>query len=330
MKYLKIILLSCLPFFIAGCGGHSEKTEEKPLTDVKVILDYLPNTLHVAYYAAMDQGYYKDAGLKVDIIAPTSTTDTLRLMAAGQADFGMAPLIDVVNARSTGEPVVILAGLVQTPLASVITTEKTGIKRPKDFEGRLIGTTGIAGDEIIIRSMMINDGADPSKARFMNIGYNQVQSLAAGQIDAVIGFWSQEAILYAQQGKEKPVVIRLEDFGFPKFPEIVLFCRQDFLKKNPELVRNFLAAVNKGMQYSFANEDASLKGLATHVEGMKPEELKVYFDALKPVFIGNNPAYGYMDVAGIQKYSDWAVKMDLLKITEPISGFVTNDYLPAK
>jgi NitT/TauT family transport system substrate-binding protein len=157
-----------------------------------------------------------------------------------------------------------------------------------------------------------------------------VQSLAAGQIDAVIGFWSQEAILYAQQGKVKPVVIRLEDFGFPKFPEIVLFAREDFVKKNPDLVRKFLAATDEGMKYSYANEAAAMKGLATHVEGMKPEELAVYFDALSPVFIGkDNKTYGIMDVAGIQTYSDWATKMGLLNLKEPVAKFVSNDYLPA-
>jgi putative hydroxymethylpyrimidine transport system substrate-binding protein len=330
MKYLKIILVCCLPLVIAGCGGHPKTVEPKSETPVRLILDYLPNTLHIAYYSALDQGYYKDNGLKVEIMAPTSTTDTLRLMSAGQAEFGMAPLIDVVNARCNGEPVVILSGLVQTPLAAVITTEKTGIKRPKDFEGRLIGTTGIAGDEIIISSMMINDGADPARARFMNIGYNQVQSLAAGQIDAVIGFWSQEAIMFAQQSKDKPVVIRLENFGFPKFPEIVLFCREDLLKKNPDLVRKFLAASSKGMAWAYANEDAALNGLSTHVEGMKPAELRTYFDALKPVFTGDNPAYGYMDVPGIQTYSEWATKIKLLNLSEPVSKFVTNEYLPTK
>jgi putative hydroxymethylpyrimidine transport system substrate-binding protein len=328
MKKLTFILLSCLSILFAGCGGHSRPEGE---THVKLILDYLPNTLHVAYYSALDQGYYKKAGIDLEVVAPTSTTDTLRLMASGQADFGMAPLIDVVNARASGEPVVILSGLVQTPLASVITTEKTGIKRPKDFEGRLIGTTGIAGDEIIISSMMINDNADPKKAKFMNIGYNQVQSLAAGQIDAVIGFWSQEAIMFAQQSKDKPVVIRLEDFGFPKFPEIVLFCREDLLKKNPELVRAFLAATSEGMKYSYANETATMKGLAGHIEGMSAEELTPYFDALKPVFIGKDQTvYGIMDIAGIQTYSEWANKMGLLNIKEPIAKFVTNEYLPAK
>jgi putative hydroxymethylpyrimidine transport system substrate-binding protein len=255
----------------------------------------------------------------------------LRLMSAGQADFGMVSLTDAVNARASGEPIVILSGLVQTPLASVITTNKTGIKRPKDFEGRLIGTTGVAGDEIIISSMMLSDGADPKKAKFMNIGYNQVQSLAAGQIDAVIGFWSQEAIMFGQQSKDKAVVIRLEDFGFPKFPEIVLFCREDYLKKNPEIVRAFLAASSEGMKYSIANEQAAMIALARHIEGMKPEELTPYFDALKPVFYGKDQTvYGIMNVEGIQIYSDWANKQGLLNLKDPATKFVTNEYLPAK
>jgi ABC-type nitrate/sulfonate/bicarbonate transport system substrate-binding protein len=146
----------------------------------------------------------------------------------------------------------------------------------------------------------------------------------------VIGFWSQEAILFAQQSKDKPVVIRLEDFGFPKFPEIVLFCREDLLKKNPEMVRKFLAATNEGMKYSFANKNAAMKGLAAHIEGMKAEELTPYFDALAPVFIGEHTVYGVMDIKGIQTYSDWATRMGLLNLKTPVASFVTNDYLPAQ
>ena len=77
--------MCCLPLLFAGCGGHAKSEESasapKP-TDVRLILDYLPNTIHVAFYSALDQGYYKRDNLNVDIVAPTSTTDTLRLMAA--------------------------------------------------------------------------------------------------------------------------------------------------------------------------------------------------------------------------------------------------------
>lgn len=322
------LLLLTLAALLGACsGGASGEQEATSGTPVRLILDYLPNAIHTPFYSASDQHFYADKGLDVSILAPTSTSDTLRLMASGQAEFGLAPLIDVLKARADGEPVVILAGVVQTPLACVITTEGSGITRPKDFEGRMIGTSGIPGDEIIIRSMMINDHADPEKAKFMNIGYNLVPNLAAGRIDAIIGFWTQEAILFAAAGG-KPVLVRMEDYGFPKFPEIALFCREDLVKEKPEMVRSFLAATAQGMDWSYAHEDAAMAGLASHVEGMNGAELKPFFDALKPVFKGEAPVWGWMDVDGIATYGQWATGMGLLDLSTPVPDFVSNDYLP--
>jgi len=327
MKTLKTLFLCCLPLFMAGCG-KSAAADDKGGQPVRFILDYLPNAIHAAFYAALDQGFYSENGLAVSIMAPTSTTDTLRLMASGKAEFGLAPLIDVVKARADGEPVVIIAGVVRTPLASVITTKGSGITRPKDFEGRLIGTSGIPGDEIIIRSMMINDGADPNKARFINIGYNLIPNLAAGRIDGVIGFWSQEAIQFASYGE--PVVIRMEDYGFPVFPEIVLFCREEMVREHPETVRKFLEANARGMDWSLSHEDAALAGLASHVEGVDAAELTPFFDALRPVYVGDAPVYGFMNIEGIGTYAKWAGQMGLLNLGTPVSDFVTNEYLPSR
>lgn len=322
------IALAALPLFVAGCGGKKDQTAENG-EPVRLILDYLPNTLHVAFYSALDQGFYKDGDLDVSIMAPTSTTDTLRLMAVGKADFGLAPLIDIVKARADGEPVVILAGIVQTPLASIITTEDSGVTRPKDLEGRMFGTTGIPGDEIIVRSMMINDNGNPDTVKFINIGYNLVQNLAAGRIDAIIGFWSQEAILFRQSGG-KPVVIRMKDYGFQDFPEIALFCREDYLKEHPDTVKAFLSATDKGMDWSLANEETALNGLAGHIEGTKAKDLTEFFDALRPVFKGDADAYGWMNIKGIETYSEWAVRMGLISDPGPVDAFITNEYLPTK
>ena len=67
MKKLTSIIISCLSILaLAGCGGHSKTGAEKA-THVELILDYLPNTLHVAYYSALDQGYYTNAGIDIEI-----------------------------------------------------------------------------------------------------------------------------------------------------------------------------------------------------------------------------------------------------------------------
>src|SRR6202042_1874171 len=118
-----------------GCSRTPDRSAPSP-RQIRVILDYLPNAVHVGLYQADAAGYFREQGLNVRFDAPTSASDTLRLMAAGQAEFGVVSLLDFMNVRTKGESLKIVMAIEQRPLAALIALKKSGIARPRDLQGR--------------------------------------------------------------------------------------------------------------------------------------------------------------------------------------------------
>ena len=124
--------------------------------------------------------------------APAASTDSLKLLAAGKADFSVVDIHDLGLARERGQDVVGVGAIVQRPLAAVIA--RAGVRRPRELEGRRVGVTGLPSDEAVLDSVVRADGGDPRQVRTTTIGFAAVPSLAAGKVDAVVTFWNAEGV----------------------------------------------------------------------------------------------------------------------------------------
>jgi ABC-type nitrate/sulfonate/bicarbonate transport system substrate-binding protein len=311
---------------LAGCRGKARDVSSESGRQVRVILDYLPNAVHAGLYQAEAAGYFQQEGLNVKIDAPTSSSDTLRLMAAGQAEFGLVSLLDFISVRAKGEPLKIVMALEQKPLGAVIALKKSGIARPRDLAGRLVGTTGVISDDAGVKWMVKRDGGDPSSVRLINIGFNTAQQIVAGNVDAAFGFWTQEGVQVA--AREPATIMRLNDYGAPPYPELVVFAREDFLAKQPETAREFLLAVSRGYEDTIAKPDAACAAMAARVEGETIAGLQPYLQAVSPVFRSDAASYGQINLPVLRDYLNWIREIGVLDVREDPANFATNEYLP--
>jgi len=311
---------------LSGCREKPAELSPNAPQQVRVILDYLPNAVHVGLYQAESAGYFRDEGLSVRIDAPTSSSDTLRLMAAGQGEFGLVSLLDFINVRAKGAPLKMIMALEQRPLAAVIALKKSRIERPRDLAGRLVGTTGVISDDAGVRWMVKRDGGDPASVRLINIGFNTAQQIVAGNVDAAFGFWTQEGVQVAARGPA--TVMRLNDYGAPPYPELVVFARENFLAKEPETARKFLRAVAKGYDDAVSKPDVACAAMAAHVEGETAAGLMPYLAAVAPVFRADAPAFGRINIPVLRDYLAWIKEIGVLDVHEDPANFATNDFLP--
>ena len=184
----------------------------------------------------------------------------------------MVSLLDFMSVRAKGEPLKIVMAMEQRPLAAVIALKKSGIERPRDLGGRLVGTTGVLSDDAGVKWMVKHDGGDPASVRLINIGFNTAQEIIAGNVDAAFGFWSQEGVQVAAH--HPATVMRLNDYGAPPYPELIVFAREDFLAREPGTVRGFLRAVVRGYDDAISKPDVACAAMAARVEGETTEGLK--------------------------------------------------------
>jgi putative hydroxymethylpyrimidine transport system substrate-binding protein len=202
-------------------------------------------------------GTYKANNVGLKIQTPTSTSDTLRLLATRRADFGIVSLLDFLTSYQQRQPITAFMALEQRPLGSLLTLENSGITSPKDLEGQLVGVTGVPSDLAAVRSMVSYDGGDPAKVKTVTIGFNAVQNLISGKVKAAVGFWNAEGVQLQQQQPTK--VFKLDEFGAPPYPELVAFTRNQTIQGNPALVCAFVKATVDGYQQATANPDQAYR-----------------------------------------------------------------------
>jgi putative hydroxymethylpyrimidine transport system substrate-binding protein len=320
IRFLTTCAFVLLTLTACGPGSDADAPEVEKLT---VILDYLPGPIHAGFYAAQARGEYEAEGLKIDLRTPSSTSDTVRLMAAGQADIGLVPLFDYLNLCAEGREMKLLMAIVQTPLNAIIASGESGIKEPKDLEGKTIATTGILGDEITLKAVLRQNGGDPSKVETMNVGFNTIQALSSGQVDAAFGFWNSEGVQYAQN--HDAVILRSFEQGIPGYPELVVFTSDAQLAKRTEAIERFLAITADSYEHLIANPEEALELFASSVDGYSVESARPFFEALLPVFKYKAESYGTIDPAILTETMVWLEKNGLPSYKLDLESLIAPD-----
>jgi putative hydroxymethylpyrimidine transport system substrate-binding protein len=176
-------------------------------------------------------------------------------------------------------------GIVNRPLASVIARADRGIARPRDLEGRTVGVTGLPSDDAVLDSELEADGGDPSLVDRVTIGFNAVASLASGRIDAATGFWNAEAVVLRRLGI--PVrVFRVDSYGAPRYPELVLCTARRTLSEDASLVRAVVRGTAEGYRFASAHQGGALDDLQRGAPDLdaaeQRDQMRALGDAIAP------------------------------------------------
>jgi NitT/TauT family transport system substrate-binding protein/putative hydroxymethylpyrimidine transport system substrate-binding protein len=269
---------------VAGCGGDG--AEPGVPKGAAVVLDFTPNAVHSGLYAAQARGFYRDAGIDLTIHQPGESTDAPKLLAAGRTDFAILDIHDLGIARERGFELVGVMPLVQRPLAAVIARREAGIRSPAELQGRTVGVTGLPSDEAVVDSEVSADGGDPGKVDEVTIGFNAVSALAAGKVDAATGFWNAEGVTLQRQGV--PIrIFKVNRYGAPPYPELILTTSQKTLDDDPELVEGMVEATRRGYAFTESHPSQALSNLLEADPALERAEqaaqLKVLLPDLHPL-----------------------------------------------
>lgn len=278
MRWGVALLAAALLFAGAtGCGGSG--AEPGAPSGATLVLDFTPNAAHSGIYAAQERGYYADAGVELTVRQPGESTDAPKLLEAGRAEFAILDIHDLGIVRERGLDLVGVMPLVQHPLAAVLARADGPVRRPRDLEGRLAGVTGLPSDDAVVDSEVSADGGDPTEVRRITIGFNAVASLAAGRVDAATGFWNAEGVALRRQGVPTRV-FKVDDYGAPPYPELVLTTSRDTLERDPELIGAVIDATARGYAYVTRHPKRALDDLLAAVPGLDRAEQTAQLRAL--------------------------------------------------
>ena len=304
-------------------AGDSDQLEK-----VTVILDYVANTNHTGMYVALDQGYYKEAGLDVEIVEPTEGA-TATLVAVGKGDFGISYQEDVTIALTSKDPLPIktIAALIQHNTSGFVTYADKDIKSPKDFEGKTYAGWGGPGEEAVLKAVMAKDGADFSKLNMVISDGSGFEALK-DKVDIEWFFEGWDNVKCKLNNFPiNYMELRQLDERLDYYTPVII-ANQDTLEQKPEMVKKFLAATEKGYRYAIENPDESAKILQKYAPDYSLEMLTMSQEYLAEKYMEDTDRWGEMKDEVWNNYTDFMVEYGVIDHAIPASDCYTNEFLP--
>jgi NitT/TauT family transport system substrate-binding protein/putative hydroxymethylpyrimidine transport system substrate-binding protein len=263
---------------VAGCGD-SDKPDAPQR--VELALDFTANAVHAPLFAAARTGADKAHGIRLVIRRPGAGPDSLKLVASGRLDLGVLDIHDLAIARQQGIDVVAVAGLVDKPLAALVA--RKGIRRPRDLQGHKVGVSGLPSDPAFLDAIIGHDGGDLDRVEQITIGFTAVPALLAGKVDAAPVFWNAEGVALRQH--HLPIhEFRVDDYGAPPYPEVVLITSRKTLRSERDRIRRTLLALRDGMHSVEADPEAAVTQIAREAETSDTKLVAAQLAAVRPIF----------------------------------------------
>jgi NitT/TauT family transport system substrate-binding protein/putative hydroxymethylpyrimidine transport system substrate-binding protein len=305
---LAVLALTAL---LAGCSDGAAGGGAREVT---LALDFQPNAVHAGIFTATAEELDRDRGVALTVRAPSSSTDSLKLLAAERADLAIVDIHDLGLARERGADIVGVGAIVQRPLAAVIAAEPE-VRRPRDLEGRRVGVTGLPSDDAVLDAIVAADGGDPAAVERIEIGFSAVPSLVAGNVDAVVTFWNAEGVALRERGV-RTREFRAGRFGAPVYPELVVVARRETLgdERDRRAVRAALGAMAAGTRAALADRDATVERIA-EASTTEEELVRAQLDAVAPAL---TPALE-LDPAALRRWATFDARSGILRRKPDVS-----------
>ncbi len=308
---------------LVGCGGGAEPGASSQATPATLILDFTPNAVHSGIYAAEAEGYYSKQGVDLTVHEPSASTDAPKLLAAGRAEFAILDIHDLAIADERGLDLVGVAPIVERPLAAVIAGDRTEIRTPADLNGKTVGVTGLPSDDAVLNSVLESAGLSPASVHRVSIGFGSVPALAAGRVDAATAFWNAEGVTLERRGV--PIqTFRVDDFGAPRYPELILTTTRKELRSHHALVGSVVGATREGYQFVNQDPDAALGDLLNGVEGLDQGDQQAQLHALLRAH-SFRPALRFGG-SWRQQWPRWEVDHGIVDSPPDINHLITRDF----
>lgn len=228
------IFATCLALPFTAQAGES----------VTIALDWMLNTNHVGLIVAQEKGYFKDAGLEVEIL-PYSASASTALLAAGSTDFAYMTSLGFMSARAAGADIVALWATMQRENGRLVyDRNNSAITRPADLEGKTYAGFGSAWEEALISTMIRADGGIPAYDA-VTMGTGAYEALASGAVDFTLEVATWEGVNGALLGREQ-AHFTYADYGVPDQQNGYIGIRSETLEQRPDMVTAFMKAVQQG------------------------------------------------------------------------------------
>ena len=292
---------------------------------VTLLLGFRPDVQFAPFYVAQQEGYYADAGLEVTI-EHRQAPDVQRLVADGQAEFGVADATDVMIARTMGIPNRSISTLYQRFPVALIGETGTVPSDPADLAGMTIGTPGMFGSSWhALLALLDAGGLTPDDITVREYPqFNQVDGLANGDVDLITGFRNNEPLQLEDRGMSVDLLTVDE---IAPLPGPGMIAGDELIASDPELVRAFVEATAAAQAAVIDDPDLGFAAAQVAVPEISesPDVARAVLDATVALWEGDAFANGAIDEELWATGYETMLRLELIDGSVPLAEMIVTD-----
>lgn len=336
MIRLKLLVAACALFALAlaGCGrneppaeksGRAAEQKNGGLRKVVLQTDWFPQAEHGGFYQALAKGFYREAGLDVEILPGGPSAGISLKVIQGEADFGMNRSDNIMRNVANGQPLVMVAATFQHDAQAIMMRAESPVKSFADLGGRTVmANAGMAWIPLVQKKYGIKfDITANSYGITAFLGDpNLIQQC----------FATNEPFLLQQRGIPVRALL-LADSGYDCYQ--VIFTRREVIRKSPEMIRAFVAASIRGWQDYITADPAPADQLILQRNPQMSQALLTFSrgELIRRSLVQGDPAKGEnVGQLSLERLREEQAIMAEFKVLEKpldLSQAVTREFLPA-
>jgi putative hydroxymethylpyrimidine transport system substrate-binding protein len=308
MKFLSTIAATLAFLFAASPVMAQDK--------LTVLLDWFVNPDHAPLIVAQEKGFFKAAGLEVELIAPADPSLPPKLVAAGKADLAVSYQPQLHVQVGQGLPLIRIGTLVSTPLNSLVVLRDGPIKKIADLKGKKVGFSVGGFEDALLQTMLVKHGLTLKDVELINVNFSLSPALIAGKVDAVIGAFRNFELNQMDIIKRPGRAFFPEEEGVPAYDELIVVAKKD--KAHDPRYRRFLDAVENAVTFLINHPDDAWKLFIKNNKKLDNElNRRAWRDTL-PRFALRPAAF---DNVRYQRFAAFLKKQGLIKKVLPVSDY---------
>jgi putative hydroxymethylpyrimidine transport system substrate-binding protein len=296
---------------IVGCGSSSTHGPR----GATLVLDFTPNAVHAGIYAAIARRVDRANGIRLHVIVPSASTDSIKLLESRRVDFAILDIHDLAIARERGADLVGIMAIVERPLAAVIAAPT--IDSPTELQGKPVGVTGLPSDNAVLDSVVAGAGGNPRRLNTITIGFNAVADLLAGKVAAATAFWNDEGVTL-QRKRPGFHVFKVNDYGAPAYPELVVCATRAELRHDRSLAVALVRTLVSGYRLALSQPRAAARELEAQVTGLDPALVDAQLHALLSAFRTPDGRIGELQSGVLRRWAQWEKRFGLVNRTPDV------------
>lgn len=304
------------------------------LQKVSVRMDWVTSAYHAPFYVGVKNGYFTQQGLDVSVEPGNGSANVAQAIGHGNGEFASVDGGTMMQLVAKGLPVKCVMGYFQRNPNGVIYALKSGIKKPKDLEGKTLALSNGDAPSALLPAFAKATGVDLSKVNIVNTSpAAKNAAVISGKADADVTFAFQGVPIIRAAG------VPADSFDYADYgvnvPGLCIIARVDYIKKHPDIVRKFVAGVQKAIGWSKDHAQQSIN-ILTEMNQNTKLNTKTALPILQAAFKLLHTKNTQGKPIGVMARKDWVEAENLLaqyvglKKADSPDRYFTNEFVTAQ